>query len=139
VKISTGKFVSLGRIESVLKASPFVENICVYADSSQEYTVAMVVPSRIHVEKYAEEMGLEYSNYDDLCRDPLIHEAVLNDIQEQGKLLNLHKYDIPQCVTLCPEPWVPQSGLVTAAFKIKRSNVYKTYKSDIDEMYKSRR
>jgi len=84
-------------------------------------------------------MGVEYGNYNELCLDPLIREAVLNDIQEQGKLLSLHKYDIPQAVTICPEPWMPQSGMVTAAFKIKRSNLYKNYKGDIEEMYNSRR
>jgi long-chain acyl-CoA synthetase len=161
VKISTGKFVSLGKVESVLKVSQFVENICVYADSLQDHTVALVVPSRVNVsqsftfvkfvslsrflinifrfqlEKVAHKLGLSTSNYEEMCSHPLIHNAVLSDIQTQGKALNLHKYDIPKKITLCPEPWMPQSGLVTAAFKIKRNNVYKEYRDDINRMYAS--
>lgn len=87
------------------------------------------------LEKYAAEMGIEYENFNQLCSNDLVNEAILEDIQEQGKALNLHKYDIPQRLILCPEPWMPQSGLVTAAFKIRRNNVYKYYKNEIDQMY----
>ena len=91
----------------------------------------------LQLEKLGKKLNLPIDNYAELCNNPLIHDAVLNDIQTQGKLLNLHKYDIPRKITLCPEPWMPISGLVTAAFKIKRSNVYKKYREDINQMYGS--
>ena len=33
--------------------------------------------------------------------------------------------------------WTPESGLVTAAFKIRRRNVYDEYKEEIAQMYSS--
>ncbi len=36
--------VCLGKVESQLKTHPLVENICVYADSFQFNTVAIMVP-----------------------------------------------------------------------------------------------
>lgn len=33
--------------------------------------------------------------------------------------------------------WTPESGLVTAAFKIRRRNVYDKYRDDIGQMYSS--
>ena len=39
-------------------------------------------------------------------------------------------------VTLVPEAWTPESGLVTAAFKIKRKVIQTFFQQDIDQMYK---
>merc|ERR1712059_106423 len=48
----------------------------------------------------------------------------------------LEKFEIPRMVTLAPEAWTPESGLVTAAFKIKRQVIKTFFQSDIDQMYK---
>ena len=46
VKLQLGEYVSLGKVEAQLKTHPLVENICVYGDSYQSYTVAVMVPIR---------------------------------------------------------------------------------------------
>jgi long-subunit acyl-CoA synthetase (AMP-forming) len=38
-------------------------------------------------------------------------------------------------VSLTLDEWTPDSGLVTAAFKIRRREVVDRYKSEIEEMY----
>merc|ERR1719516_591085 len=103
VKLQLGEYVSLGKVESQLKTHPLVENICVYGDSYQSYTVAVMVPIRNALEKLAQE---------------------------------LEKFEIPRIVTLVPEAWTPESGLVTAAFKIKRKVIQTFFQQDIDQMYK---
>ena len=35
------------------------------------------------------------------------------------------------------QAWTPESGLVTAAFKIKRKVIQTVFQSDIDHMYKN--
>ena len=69
VKLQLGEYVSLGKVESQLKTHPLVENICVYGDSYQPYTVAVMVPIRNALEKLATELGKTYSEYNDLCKD----------------------------------------------------------------------
>ena len=53
VKLQAGEYVSLGKVESNLKIHPIVENICLYAESSSNATVALVTPdeelSLIHI------------------------------------------------------------------------------------------
>jgi long-chain acyl-CoA synthetase len=46
VKLQFGEYVSLGKVEAVLKTCPVVENICIYGESSKSYCVALVVPDR---------------------------------------------------------------------------------------------
>ena len=49
---------------------------------------------------------------------------------------NLEKFEIPKMVTLVPEAWTPESGLVTAAFKLKRKMIQSFFQQDIEQMYK---
>merc|ERR1719427_2613928 len=62
VKLQLGEYVSLGKVESQLKTHPLVENICVYADSFQSNTVAVMVPIRNALEKLATDLGKTYSD-----------------------------------------------------------------------------
>ena len=38
-------------------------------------------------------------------------------------------------LTLSPEPWTPEGGLITAAFKLKRKVVQAYFQADINRMY----
>ena len=49
---------------------------------------------------------------------------------------NLQKFEIPRNVSLVPDAWTPETGLVTAAFKIKRKVIKDIFKEDIEKMYK---
>ena len=52
-----------------------------------------------------------------------------------GKQHGLEKFEIPTKMTLIPNPWLPDSGLVTAALKLKRKEIQKRYQEDINRMY----
>jgi len=56
-------------------------------------------------------------------------------LQNTWSLSRLEKFEIPGAVTLCSELWTPDSGLVTAAFKLKRKPITDFYKADLDRMY----
>lgn len=49
---------------------------------------------------------------------------------------DLERFSLPRKIKICPEPWMPESGLVTDSFKVKRKNFVEHYKKDIEEMYK---
>merc|ERR1719192_1616642 len=69
VKLQLGEYVSLGKVESQLKTHPLVENICVYGDSYQPYTVAVMVPAKDQIEKFAGKMDPNYrgKTMEELC------------------------------------------------------------------------
>ena len=46
VKLQFGEYVSLGKVEAVLKTCPIVENVCIYGEATKSYCVALVVPDR---------------------------------------------------------------------------------------------
>lgn len=50
-------------------------------------------------------------------------------------LVKLQRFEIPVMVHLSPEPWTPETGLVTDAFKLKRKELKNHYLNDIERMY----
>ena len=137
VKLQLGEYVSLGKVEAELKTCPVVENICVYGDSHKSYTVALVVPNQYYLEQIANDLGITGKNLEELCDDPNIEKAVLQELVEQAKKCNLQRFEIPGAVKLCAEQWSPDMGLVTAAFKLKRKAVQERYQHEINRMYAS--
>lgn len=47
----------------------------------------------------------------------------------------LERFEIPRKICLSPEPWTPETGLVTDAFKLKRKELKSHYQDDIERMY----
>jgi len=85
VKLQLGEYVSLGKVESELKTCPVVENICVYGDANKAYTVALVVPNQHYLEEIAENLGITGKSLEELCSNPQIEKAVLQELVEQAK------------------------------------------------------
>lgn len=75
-------------------------------------------------------------NFEELCSNPLMEKVVLAEIQKHaGKCGRLEKLEIPKAVKLVSEVWTPDSGLVTAALKLRRKNIQDHYQILIDRMY----
>lgn len=123
------------QVETELKSCPIVDNICVYGDSFHNYVVAIVVPQSKALKALARTVGKEHLSHEKMCRDPEIVRAVMNAIQEYGKKAGLLRTEIPVKVLVAPEEWSPDSGLVTAAMKIRRKNITDHYKRDINRLY----
>jgi len=138
VKLQFGEYISLGRVESELKTCPYVENCCVYGDPSQSYVVALIVPDRTRLETLAENLGIQGVSFEELCVDKAVTGAVLHELQTHGKRVGLEKWEMPGAVTLCQDLWTPESGLVTAAFKLKRKPIQDFYSKDLKRMYGAR-
>lgn len=49
----------------------------------------------------------------------------------------LERFEIPTGIILCTDVWTPDNNLVTAAFKLKRKEIYNKYKIAIDKLYQS--
>ena len=80
--------------------------------------------------------GIEGSNFEELCSDPRMERLVLIEIQKHAvKCGRLSKLEIPQAVKLVSEVWTPDTGLVTAALKLKRKNIQDHYQKLIDVMF----
>ncbi|XP_064184239.1 long-chain-fatty-acid--CoA ligase 4 [Anguilla rostrata] len=134
VKLQAGEYVSLGKVESALKNCSLIDNICAYANSDQNYVVSFVVPNQKSLTARANQKAIE-GTWEEICNNPIMEKEVLKEITEVAKSIKLQRFEIPVKVRLSPEPWTPETGLVTDAFKLKRKELKNHYLHDIERMY----
>ncbi|ONI34782.1 hypothetical protein PRUPE_1G499000 [Prunus persica] len=125
------------KVEAALSVCPYVDNIMLHADPFHSYCVAIVVASRITVEDWAAKQGIAFSDFSDLC----VKEETIKEVQasliKEAKKARLEKFEIPAKIKLLSEPWTPESGLVTAALKLKRDVIKKAFSEDLSKLYAS--
>uniref|UniRef100_A0A804HI36 long-chain-fatty-acid--CoA ligase n=1 Tax=Homo sapiens TaxID=9606 RepID=A0A804HI36_HUMAN len=134
VKLQAGEYVSLGKVEAALKNCPLIDNICAFAKSDQSYVISFVVPNQKRLTLLAQQKGVE-GTWVDICNNPAMEAEILKEIREAANAMKLERFEIPIKVRLSPEPWTPETGLVTDAFKLKRKELRNHYLKDIERMY----
>lgn len=85
MKLQMGEYISPGKVESVLKTSPLVENICLCGDSTKNYCVALIAPHRENLIVFAANKGVTNKTFRELCEDDTVTKAVLQEIANYGK------------------------------------------------------
>ncbi|XP_074504147.1 long-chain-fatty-acid--CoA ligase 4 [Sebastes fasciatus] len=134
VKLQAGEYVSLGKVESALKNCFIIDNICAYANSEQNYVISFVVPNQKRMMDLAKQRGI-VGEWEEICTHPDMEREVLKEIKEVAANIKLQRFEIPVKVHLSPEPWTPETGLVTDAFKLKRKELKNHYLHHIERMY----
>lgn len=134
VKLQAGEYVSLGKVESALKNSPLIDNICAYASSDQNFLISFVVPNQKQMTELAKKNGIE-GEWEELCNHTKMEEEVLKVIKEIAVTSKLERFEVPQKICLSSEAWTPETGLVTDAFKLKRKELKNHYIKDIERFY----
>ncbi|XP_055823580.1 long chain acyl-CoA synthetase 8-like [Solanum dulcamara] len=135
VKLQHGEYISLGKVEAALLSSNYVESIMAYADPFHNYCVALVVPSRPVLEKWAQENGIQHKDFSELCDKAESVNEIKQSLSKVAKAARLDKFELPAKVKLIPESWTPESGLVTAALKLKREPLKARYKNELEKLY----
>jgi long-subunit acyl-CoA synthetase (AMP-forming) len=108
--------------------------VVAYACSTQSFTVALIVVNRVPLKQLAESLGLGDKTVEELCHELRVAEEVQKACAALAKG-KLTAFEIPKKVVLDAEPWTPENGMVTAAFKLKRTDLYKAFKVSLDGMY----
>ncbi|KAL2939247.1 Long chain acyl-CoA synthetase 9 chloroplastic [Bienertia sinuspersici] len=137
VKLQHGEYVSLGKVEAALATSVYVDNIMVHCDPFHSYCVALVVASESAVQDWAVKQEISFNDFTDLCQKDETVKEVLASLVKEAKKARLEKVEIPAKIKLLPEPWTPESGLVTAALKLKREVIKKTFSDELTILYSS--
>ncbi|XP_063900962.1 uncharacterized protein LOC135120568 [Zophobas morio] len=130
VKLQMGEYLSLGKVETILMGSHYVDNIMVYADSQLSYAVALVVPNSKELENLAHSLKVEGS-FKEICENQQIMKKVYEELSKIGARNDLERFERPAKIHLVTEQWTPDSEFVTASLKLKRNNIKKYYSEQL--------
>ena len=100
-----------------------------YADPNHVFAVAVVIPSTTELARFtsvpaSEAIGL-----------PDIQSIFVKELEKYGLKLGLERVECPKKVHLTLDEWTPDTGLVTAAFKIRRRQIFDKYEKQINALY----
>ncbi len=85
MKLSTGEYVSLGKVEGALKQSPYIDNCCVYANSEKHFPIVLITPNPKHLKTLAATVGLHTDSLEEMSADQRVVKAVLAAIETLAK------------------------------------------------------
>ncbi len=128
---SGGKNIAPANIENLLGQSPFIDQIVVIGDR-RNFLVAVIVPAKDVVEKWAADKGLT-QNYEELLKQKELIDAIAEDIATRQSVLA--RYEQIKKFLLISEAFTISSGELTPSLKIKRKVVEERYKKEIDKLY----
>jgi long-chain acyl-CoA synthetase len=144
IKLASGEYIALERLEAIYKACNLVGNICVHATQEAKQPMAIIIPHEAHLRatiasnasKFDETLTNPATSLAVLCADARVQALVMKECNAIGKNNGFKPMELLQAVVLTADEWTPESGLVTAAQKIQRARIAKEFRDQINEVYK---
>ncbi|XP_054576115.1 long-chain-fatty-acid--CoA ligase 1 isoform X4 [Eptesicus fuscus] len=133
-KLAQGEYIAPEKIENIYLRSEPVAQVFVHGESLQAFLVAIVVPDVETLGRWAGKRGLAGS-FEELCRSKEVKKAILEDLVRLGKESGLKTFEQVKGISLHPELFSIENGLLTPTMKAKRPELRNYFRSQIDELY----
>jgi long-chain acyl-CoA synthetase len=129
---SGGKNVVPAPIENDIRASRYVDDVCLIGDR-RKFLSAVIVPAWDEVMRWAKENGLGGLDRAALARHPALVELMLTEIRaRQASHADYEK--VRKCLVL-HEPLSVERGELTPTLKMRRRVIEERFAAEIDALY----
>jgi len=155
-KLSQGEYVPCELLETQLTSSPYVSQIWIHGESTDNFIIAVVVPSfellqdcqgiSEHLRQLCAtafrkattgpvaERREDSEEALEVCSSPEINKFFLDQLRTLCLENNLPHFQIPRAVIFDPISWTTENGLVTPSFKLKRPFLRERFASQLAEL-----
>jgi long-chain acyl-CoA synthetase len=135
VKVKSGEYVALEKMEMVYGNSEFVDaingGICCYADGDMDRPVAIFQLNEVAAMQWAKVYGLS-GDFDTVLKSNEMTDAVLKSFNAEHAKSDLSHIEKIQGVCMLNSPWTPENGCLTAANKLQRRVVIETFSKEFE-------
>jgi len=134
-KLSQGEYVASEYLEAVYSRSRLAAQVFVYGNSLKTYLLGIVVPNFETGKQWAKEKGIENITNEELVANAEFKKAVMDSLSATGKEANLRGFEFLKNIRLEVNPFTVDNELMTPTFKLRRPNLTKKYKEELDRIY----
>jgi fatty acid CoA ligase FadD9 len=132
VKLASGEFVALDRVEAVLASAPWIEHVFVTLTHDRCALAAVIVPREAALRAELQEHAR--APWPALCDDADARAAALRSLGEHAARGGLTAREIPRALLLEPEPFTIASGLLTTSQKLARHAAEARFRARLDAL-----
>ena len=131
VKLSNGEYIAPEKLENCYARHPAIMQAFVHANSLYPFPVAILVPDPDTFVGWADKKGMK-GTIEELCRNKEVIRIIVADLDADGKEHGLNPFERIKQICLIPEQFTVENDMLTPTFKLKRTEVVKIYKANID-------
>ncbi|XP_019358346.1 PREDICTED: long-chain-fatty-acid--CoA ligase 5 [Gavialis gangeticus] len=133
-KLAQGEYVAPERIENIYIRSSPVSQVFVHGESLRCSVVGIVIPDPETLPGFAGKRGIKGS-YEEICKNLEIKNAILEDMIKLGKEAGLKSFEQVKDIYIHPEALTIENGFLTPTLKVKRAELTKYFKPQIEDLY----
>lgn len=132
IKTAGGKYVAPQKLENLLKANPYVNQVHIHGDQ-RKYVVALLTLNLDSVRTFADDNDISYKSPEALSQHPRVRELLRQAVAEANS--QLASFESIKNFAVLPREFSIESGEMTPSLKVKRKVVDDRYKELIDRLY----
>ena len=140
VKLRSGEYIALERMEAVYGNSEFVDaiagGVCCYGDGGMDRPVALIQINRTEALNWAKANGVQVKDFDKFLHSKEFYSAVMESMKKEHAMSDLSPIEKIQGAVLLDSPWTPENGCLTAANKLQRRIVADTFSKELEVVKK---
>ena len=129
-----GKNIAPQPIENQVAMSPYISQVVMLGDR-RAFPSLLLVPDFDNLAPWAQAQGIDTSDHSALAADPRVKTFL--EQEALARLEGFARYEMPKKVSLVPDEFTIDSGMLTPSLKIRRKIVEERYKDVIEGMYAS--
>lgn len=137
VKLKSGEYVALEKMEMIYGNSKFVDaiagGICCYADGDMDRPVAIFQVAEPATMDWAKANGIK-GDFEAVKKSKEFYAAVMEAFHAEHKKSDLSHIEKLKGATLLNDPWTPENGCLTAANKLQRQAVKYSLEKQFDDI-----
>ena len=137
VKLKSGEYVALEKMEAVYGNSSFVDaiagGICCYADGDMDRPIAMFQLNETVAMKWAKAHGVS-GDFAAVTKSKELYNAVMASFNEEHAKSDLSHIEKIQAICMLADPWTPENGCLTAANKLQRRAVIDSFATEFEDV-----
>ena len=134
VKLSNGEYIAPEKIENCYTRHPAVMQAFVHANSLYPFPIAILVPDPDTFPGWAEKKGVKGRSLEEMCQNKELTKQIISELDDAGKECGLNPFERIKQMCFVPEQFTVENDMLTPTFKLKRNEVAKTYKMEVEQL-----